>query len=429
MGLTVLIVGGGGREHALAWKIAQSPQLGKLFCAPGNAGIADIAECVPVDPADIQSLKNFALKNRVDLTVVGPEMPLSLGIVDTFEQEGLAIFGPSQKASQLEASKIFAKEIMQDYGIPTAAFAKFTNPSEAKAYIHSCNRPLVIKADGLAAGKGVFPARTAAEAAAAIDRIMLKHEFGDAGASVIVEDFLTGEEASFICFTDGTTIVPMPSSQDHKRVFDGDEGPNTGGMGAYSPAPVITPQLEEIVMSTIMSPLIKALRERGICFKGVLYAGLMIENNRPQVLEFNARFGDPETQPLIFKLTTDLIEIIQAIVKGNLPDVSIAWDARPSVCVVMAAGGYPGNYSRGLPISGLAEAASVPEAFVFHAGTALKNGRVVSAGGRVLGVTARGNTVAEAITTAYTAVDKIHWDGVHFRRDIAQRAINRGKVL
>ena len=425
MGLTVLIVGGGGREHALAWKIAQSPRVDKLFCAPGNAGIAEVAECVSIAPEDIQSLKSFAVKNRIDLTVVGPEVPLSLGIADIFEQEGLNIFGPSQKASLLESSKIFAKEIMREHGIPTADFAQFTDPAAAKAYVQNKNCPLVIKADGLAAGKGVFPAQTTAAALAAIDRIMLQHEFGDAGTAVVVEDFLTGEEASFICVTDGITIIPLPSSQDHKRVFDGDEGPNTGGMGAYSPAPVITPQLEEIIMRTIMYPLQQALNARGIHFKGALYAGLMIEDGCPRVLEFNVRFGDPETQPLIFRLTTDLVDIMQAITQGRLADVAISWDSRPSVCVVMAAGGYPGNYVKGLPIAGLAEASRIPEAFVFHAGTALKDGQVVSAGGRVLGVTARGNTIAEAIATVYQAVDTIHWDGVHFRRDIAYRAINR----
>ena len=331
MGLTVLIVGGGGREHALAWKIAESPRVDKLFCAPGNAGIAEVAECVSIAPEDIQSLKSFAVKNRIDITVVGPEVPLSLGIADIFEQEGLNIFGPSQKASLLESSKIFAKEIMREQGIPTADFAQFINPEAAKAYVQNKNCPLVIKADGLAAGKGVFPAQTTAEALAAIDRIMLQHEFGDAGTAVVVEDFLTGEEASFICVTDGRTIIPLPSSQDHKRVFDNDEGPNTGGMGAYSPAPVITPQLEEIIMRTIMYPLLQALNARWIHFKGVLYAGLMIEDGCPRVLEFNARFGDPETQPLIFRLTTDLVDIMQAVTQGRLADVAIAWDPRPSV--------------------------------------------------------------------------------------------------
>ncbi len=425
MGLNVLIAGGGGREHALAWKIAQSPQVAKLYCAPGNAGIAAVAECVAIEPSDILALRDFAVKNRVDLTVVGPEQPLALGIVDLFEQNGLAIFGPSQKASLLESSKIFAKNIMREHNIPTADFARFADAAAARTYVRSKNCPLVVKADGLAAGKGVFPAETAAAALDAIDRIMVRHEFGDAGSSVVVEDFLTGEEASFICFTDGKTIIPMPSSQDHKKVFDGDQGPNTGGMGAYTPAPVITPQLEEVIMKTVMYPVIAALNTRGILFRGTLYAGLMIEDGCPRVLEFNARFGDPETQPLIFNLQTDLIDIMLAVISGRLSDITIAWDPRPSVCVVMASGGYPGNYRKGLPIFGLAEASRVPDAFVFHAGTAMKDGAMVTAGGRVLGVTARGETIAEAIKTAYNAVDTIHWDGVHFRKDIAYRAVNR----
>jgi phosphoribosylamine--glycine ligase len=425
MGLNVLIAGGGGREHALAWKIAQSPQVAKLYCAPGNAGIAAVAECVAIEPSDILALRDFAVKNRVDLTVVGPEQPLALGVVDLFEQNGLAIFGPSQKASLLESSKIFAKNIMREHNIPTADFARFADAAAARTYVRSKNGPLVVKADGLAAGKGVFPAETAAAALDAIDRIMVRHEFGDAGSSIVVEDFLTGEEASFICFTDGKTIIPMPSSQDHKKVFDGDQGPNTGGMGAYTPAPVITPQLEEVIMKTVMYPVIAALNTRGILFRGTLYAGLMIEDGCPRVLEFNARFGDPETQPLIFNLQTDLIDIMLAVISGKLSDITIAWDPRPSVCVVMASGGYPGNYRKGLPISGLAEASRVPDAFVFHAGTAMKDGAMVTAGGRVLGVTARGETIAEAIKTAYKAVDTIHWDGVHFRKDIAYRAVNR----
>jgi phosphoribosylamine--glycine ligase len=425
MGIHVLIAGGGGREHALAWKIAQSPQVAKLYCAPGNAGIAVLAECVAIEPSDIVALRDFALKNRVDLTVVGPEQPLALGIVDLFEKSGLAIFGPSQKASLLESSKIFAKNLMREHNIPTADFARFADAVAAKSYVRSKNCPLVIKADGLAAGKGVIPAQTAAAACDAIDRIMVHHEFGDAGSSIVVEDFLTGEEASFICFTDGKTIVPLPSSQDHKKVFDGDQGPNTGGMGAYTPAPVITPQLEEIIMKTIMYPVLAALNAQGILFRGTLYAGLMIEDGRPRVLEFNARFGDPETQPLIFNLQSDLVDIMLAVIAGRLSDISISCDPRPAVCVVMASGGYPGTYRKGLPISGLAEASRVPDAYVFHAGTAMKDGAIVTAGGRVLGVTARGDTIAEAITTAYKAVAVIHWDGVHFRRDIACRAVNR----
>ena len=425
MGITVLIVGGGGREHALAWKIAQSPGIAKIFCAPGNAGIADIAECVAINPADISALKNFAISNRVDLTVVGPELPLTLGIVDVFEQEGLRIFGPCQKAARLEGSKIFAKEIMQTHGIPTADFKSFADAETAKKYVQHKNTPVVIKADGLAAGKGVFPSLTVSESLAAIDRIMNQREFGEAGAKIVVEEFLPGEEASFICFTDGKTIIPMPSSQDHKRVFDGDKGPNTGGMGAYSPAPVITAAMEEKIMRDIMHPIIQALYASGIRYKGVIYAGLMIENGNPRVLEFNVRFGDPETQPLLVRLKTDLLDIMQAVIDERLSEIAVTWDPRPAVCVVMASGGYPDAYEKGQPIVGLQEAARVPDTVVFHAGTALCNGQVVNDGGRVLGVTGWGNSITDAVTSAYRAVDKIHWQGVQFRRDIAGRAIQR----
>jgi len=425
MGITVLIVGGGGREHALAWKIAQSPGIAKIFCAPGNAGIAEIAECVAIDPADISALKSFAEKNRADLTVVGPELPLTLGIVDVFEQEGIRIFGPSQKAALLEESKIFAKEIMQNHGIPTADFKAFADAEEAKTYVQHKKTPVVIKADGLAAGKGVFPSLTVPESLAAIDRIMNQREFGEAGAKIVIEEFLPGEEASFICFTDGKTIIPMPSSQDHKRVFDGDKGPNTGGMGAYSPAPVITAALEEKIMQDIMSPIIRALHASGIRYKGVIYAGLMIEDGTPRVLEFNVRFGDPETQPLLVRLKTDLVDIMQAVIDERLSEIAVTWDPRPAVCVVMASGGYPDTYEKGHPIAGLQVAARVPDTVVFHAGTALRNGQVVNDGGRVLGVTAWGNSITDAVNSAYHAVDKIHWQGVQFRRDIADRAIQR----
>jgi len=427
MGITVLIVGGGGREHALAWKIAQSPLIAKIFCAPGNAGIADIAECVAINPADISALKNFAVTNRVDLTVVGPELPLTLGIVDAFEHAGLRVFGPSEKAARLEGSKIFAKEIMQTHGIPTADFKAFSDAEEARTYVQQKNTPVVIKADGLAAGKGVFPSLTTAESLAAIDRIMKHREFGDAGAKIIVEEFLSGEEASFICFTDGKTIIPMPSSQDHKRVFDGDKGPNTGGMGAYSPAPVITPALEEKILRDIMHPTIQALHANGIRYKGVIYAGLMIEHGNPRVLEFNVRFGDPETQPLLVRLTTDLVDIMQAVIDERLSETAVTWDPRPAVCVVMASGGYPDAYEKGHPIVGLQEAARIPDTVVFHAGTALRSGKVVNDGGRVLGVTGWGTSITDAVQSAYRAVDKINWQDVHFRRDIARRAMQRAE--
>ena len=425
MGVSVLIIGGGGREHALAWKIAQSPGIANIYCAPGNAGIAEIAECVAITPADISALKSFAIKNRVDLTVVGPELPLTLGIVDVFEQEGIRIFGPSQKAACLEGSKIFAKEIMQKHGIPTADFKVFSDAEAAKKYVQHINTPVVIKADGLAAGKGVFPSLTVAESLAAIDRIMNKREFGEAGAKIVIEEFLPGEETSFICFTDGKTIIPMPSSQDHKRVFDGDKGPNTGGMGAYSPAPVITAAIEEKIMRDIMRPIIQALLVGGIRYKGVIYAGLMIEDGNPRVLEFNVRFGDPETQPLLVRLKTDLVDIMQAVIDERLSEIAVTWDPRPAVCVVMASEGYPDTYEKGHPIDGLQDAARVPDTVVFHAGTALCNGQVVNDGGRVLGVTAWGNSITDAVKSAYLAVYKIHWQGVQFRRDIAGRAIQR----
>jgi phosphoribosylamine--glycine ligase len=421
--MRVLIVGGGGREHAIAWKIAQSTMVKKIFCAPGNAGIASVAECVETAPTDINSLKKFALENSIDLTVVGPELPLTLGIVDAFEQEGLCIFGPAKKAALLEGSKIFAKNLMKEANIPTADFSVFSDPELAKKYVYGKKSPAVIKADGLAAGKGVFPCRSTDSALDAIDRIMIKKEFGDAGNSVVIEDLLEGEEASFICFTDGKTVIPLPSSQDHKPVFDGDSGPNTGGMGAYSPAPVITPEVHESVMNKIMIPLVQALSSRGIKYKGIIYAGLMIENNIPKVLEFNVRFGDPETQPILLRLKSDLVDIINAAVDERLTEVSIICDPRPAVCVVMASGGYPGIYEKQLEISGLDQAENVQNTIVFHAGTSLKNGKIVTNGGRVLGVTSRGETTRKAITNVYSAVEKIHWTGVHFRKDIARKAI------
>jgi len=421
--MKILIVGGGGRENAIAWKIARNRDVQKLFCAPGNAGIAPFAECVDISPSDINSLKDFALQNSIDLTVVGPEIPLTHGIVDLFEKEGLKIFGPTKEAARLEGSKIFAKNIMQEAGIPTAEFSTFSDPENAKKYIREKNCPLVVKADGLAAGKGVFPCRTADAAFEAVDSIMLKKEFGQAGNLIVIEDFLEGEEASFICFTDGKTVLPLPSSQDHKPIFDGDKGPNTGGMGAYSPAPVITGQIHESVMDNIMHPLIRTLSSRGIIFKGIIYAGLMIHNNIAQVLEFNVRFGDPETQPILFRLESDLVELILAVIEQRLADITIKCDPRPAVCVVMASEGYPGTYTKGHKISGLDLAGKIPNTFVFHAGTALKDGSVVTNGGRVLGVTSTGKTIAEAITTVYTSVKKINWQGVQYRKDIAGKAL------
>jgi phosphoribosylamine--glycine ligase len=421
--MKVLIVGNGGREHAIAWKTSQSPSVKKIYCAPGNAGIASLADCVDIEISDITSLKNFALMNNIDLTIVGPELPLTLGIVDAFEEEGLRIFGPSKKAALLEGSKLFAKNIMKSADIPTADYSVFSDPELAKKYIKEKKSSLVIKADGLAAGKGVFPCRTTQSALDAVDRIMIDREFGDAGDTILIEDFLDGEEASFICFTDGKTVVPLPSSQDHKSVYDYDKGPNTGGMGAYSPAPVVTPQVHEFVMKKIMVPLVQSLSLQGIKYKGIIYAGLMIKNGFPNVLEFNVRLGDPETEPILFRLKSDFIEIINSIIDENLSEVSINLDYRPSVCVVMASEGYPGKYKNGYEIIGIDEAEKVPNSFIFHAGTSIENGHLVTNGGRVICVTSRGETIQEAIATVYSVVKKIHWNGVHFRNDIGRKAV------
>jgi len=423
--MKVLVIGSGGREHALVWKIAQSPRVKKIFCAPGNAGIIQQAECVPIGAADVPALLNFAKKERMDLTVVGPEAPLTLGIVDAFEERGLRIFGPSRRAAEIEGSKVLSKEIMKKYGIPSAEFQVFENYSEAAGYVREKNAPLVVKADGLAAGKGVILCGNAREALAALDRIMIRKEFGAAGQRVVVEEFLQGEEASFLVFTDGESLLPLPTSQDHKAVFDDDKGPNTGGMGAYSPAPVVTEEVHRAVLKKIMLPTIRALAAEGRKYRGVLYAGLMIRDGKAKVLEFNARFGDPETQPLLMRLKSDLLPILEATLGGGIGDIRPEWDPRPTVCVVMASGGYPGSYVKGKVVSGLDEAARVPGAFVFHAGTALKDGKVVTSGGRVLGVTAVGNGIREAIETAYRAVGRITWEGVQYRRDIGRKALNR----
>jgi phosphoribosylamine---glycine ligase len=424
--MKVLVVGGGGREHALVWKIAQSRAVKKIFCAPGNAGIARIAECLPIVAEEVSSLLTFAEKEGIDLTVVGPEAPLTLGIVDTFKARGLRIFGPSRKAAEIEGSKVLSKEIMKKYGIPSADFQAFADFQEAAKYIQEKNGPLVIKADGLAAGKGVILCKDAGEALAALDRIMVRKEFGAAGQRVVVEEFLQGEEASFLVFTDGKAILPLPTSQDHKAIFDGDRGPNTGGMGAYSPAPVVTEDVHRTAMETILLPTIRAMACEGREYRGVLYAGLMIKDSRLKVLEFNARFGDPETQPLLMRMKSDLVPVLEATIDGGIDRLQVDWDPRPTVCVVMASGGYPGPYAKGKVISGLEEAAKIPGAFVFHAGTAVKDGQVVTTGGRVLGVTAIGSGIRGAIETAYQAVGKISWEGMQFREDIGHRALARG---
>jgi phosphoribosylamine--glycine ligase len=423
--MKVLVVGGGGREHALVWKIAQSPRVRKIYCAPGNAGIAQMAECLSISADDVKGLTAWAEKEKIDLTVVGPEAPLTLGMVDVFRARGLRVFGPSQKAAEIEGSKAFTKELMKKYGIPTGDSETFTDPAAAVKYIKGKGAPLVVKADGLAAGKGVIICRTVEEALSALDLILVQKAFGTAGAKVVVEEFLEGEEASFLAFTDGETVLPLPTSQDHKAIYDNDQGPNTGGMGAYSPAPVVTEKVHREAMEKVMIPTVRGMAREGRKYQGVLYAGLMIKDDQPKVLEFNARFGDPEAQPLLMRLKSDLIPILEATIDGKLSHHKMELEDRSSVCVVVASGGYPGSYEKGKVISGLQEAARVRDAFVFHAGTAFKEGRVVTNGGRVLGVTALGSGIQEAIQRAYEAVAKISWEGAYYRKDIGHKALAR----
>jgi phosphoribosylamine--glycine ligase len=425
--MKVLVVGSGGREHALVWKIDQSPVVKKVYCAPGNAGIRKIATCIDISADDIEGLARFAKTEKIDLTVVGPEDPLTRGIVDVFEKKGLRIFGPGQAAAELEGSKVFTKNFLKKYNIPTGAYKVFRKPAAAKKYIDSLAGPCVVKADGLAAGKGVIVCQSVGEARDAVDLIMKKRAFGDAGNSLIVEELLQGEEASFIAFTDGKTVLPLPSSQDHKAVFEGDRGPNTGGMGAYSPAPVLTEELAVRVMNEVMLPTVRGMAAEGRPYKGMLYAGLMIDGEKIKVLEFNCRFGDPECQPLLMRLRSDLVEILEAAVEGRLDKVKLDIDPRPTVCVVMASGGYPSQYEKGRAITGLAKAGKVRDVVVFHAGTALKGRRVVTAGGRVLGITAIGRDISAAIRNAYRAADMIKWPGAYMRRDIGHRALSRLK--
>ncbi len=421
--MKVLVIGSGGREHALVWKLAQSTRVDKIYCCPGNAGISEIAECIDISPKDHNGLVNFVKYEWIDLTVVGPEEPLAHGIVDVFEREGLRIVGPTKEAAQIEASKVFAKDFMKRYGIPTAEYRVFTSYLHAEEYIRMKGAPIVIKADGLAAGKGVVVAKTVDEAIEALRKIMKEKVFGKAGERVVVEEALEGEEASYLVFTDGEYILPMVSSQDHKRVFDNDEGPNTGGMGAYSPAPVVTPEVERKIMEKIMKPAIKGMRKEGLKYKGILYAGLMIRDNEPYVLEFNCRFGDPETQPIMMRMKSDLLEVFLAITEETLSKTTLQWRPDASVCVVAASGGYPGKYEKGKPIEGLDEVKKMDDVVVFHAGTSYDNGRLITAGGRVLGVTALGRDIKEARDRAYEAIEKIYFEGMHYRRDIAHRAL------
>ncbi|SMC47733.1 phosphoribosylamine--glycine ligase [Sporomusa malonica] len=422
--MNILLIGGGGREHALAWKLAQSPRVEKIYCAPGNPGIAAIAECINIDMTDNEALGKFALAHNIGLTVVGPELPLTNGLVDHFDALNLKIFGPSRQAAQLEGSKAFAKDIMHKYNIPTAASAAFTDADTAIDYIKKQGAPIVVKADGLAAGKGVVVAMTVDEAVDAVDMMMREKAFGSAGNLVVVEEYLDGEEASLLAFTDGYTVAPMIAAQDHKRVFDNDQGPNTGGMGTYAPAPVVTNAVRAQVTREVLQPVIDGMRQEGIIYKGCLYAGLMITAQGPKVIEFNARFGDPETQVVLPLLASDLVDIMEACADGRLADVSINWDSKAAVCVVLAAGGYPGTYTKGDKISGLAQA-EAQGAMVFHAGTGAKDGAIVTNGGRVLGVTAVGDDIRSAVDKVYKAVPEVNFEGMHYRKDIAHRAFNR----
>jgi phosphoribosylamine--glycine ligase len=421
--MKVLIVGGGGREHALAWKLGTSERVGKVFIAPGNAGTAEAGENVAIAATDVDGLKAFALSQGVDLTIVGPELPLTLGIVDEFKAAGLRIFGPRKNAAEIEGSKVFCKELMVRNKIPTAFYKMFDDPETAGAYIESHEPPFVVKTDGLAAGKGVSICSTRDEALDAIGRMMRERVFGAAGTRVIVEEFLDGEEASILAITDGNKIVPLAPAQDHKAIYDGDLGPNTGGMGAYSPAPLVTPEMEVHIMETVMEPIVRAMQAEGRSYCGVLYAGLMIKDGEAKVLEFNCRFGDPEIQPILMRMEDDLFELLMAAADTRLEGVKLNWSSKASVCVVLSSRGYPGSYEKGRVIKGLDDLKGLDGVKVFHAGTAMKDGDIVTSGGRVLGVTGLGIDIRDAIERTYKAVEMISWEGAYFRKDIGKKAL------
>jgi phosphoribosylamine--glycine ligase len=425
--MDVLLVGSGGREHAIAWKLKQSREIGQLYIAPGNAGTAQCGRNVAISDHDVPALVGFAREQHVGLVVVGPEDPLAAGIVDALEAAGIKAFGPAGSAAQLEADKAFAKQMMRSCAVSTAEARVFDRFSDAKAYIASRDEPVVVKAAGLAKGKGVIVCDDPADAILAAERIMVDKIFGSAGDRVVVEDKLLGEEASILAFVDGRNIYLMESSQDHKPIGDGDTGPNTGGMGAYSPAPIVTDDMMTKITREILVPVVDGMNRNGTPYKGVLYAGLMMTSGGPRVLEFNARFGDPETQPILMRLESDLLEVCLAVCDGALDQVFLKWDPRPAVCVVMASGGYPGDYEKGKAIHGLQDAGSMEDVMVFHAGTEMRDGQVVTSGGRVLGVTALGADVAQAKARAYEAVSRIHFDGAYYRRDIADKAIHRSR--
>ena len=421
--MKVLVVGSGGREHTLVWKIAQSPSVTQIFAAPGNAGIAGQARCVDIDVLDIPALADFAQREGIDLTVVGPEAPLVAGIVDEFQNRGLPIYGPTRQAAMVEGSKVFAKELMLKYGIPTGQCQIFDDPERALDYVRSIEPPIVVKADGLAAGKGVVVAPTQEDGQAAVRAAMIEKVFGSAGERVIIEEFLSGQEVSIKAFSDGETVVPMEPAQDYKRVFDGDEGPNTGGMGCYSPVPIITSDLAEEAMTKVLKPTVAAMKAEGHVYRGVLYAGLILTDDGLKTLEFNCRFGDPESQVVLPRLETDLVDIMEASLQGKLSQTQVNWSDQRAVCVVMACGGYPGHYETGKPIQGLDGVEQDPKVMVFHAGTKAQDNQVVTSGGRVLGVTGLGVTFREAVDRTYQAVDQIQFEGRHFRTDIAKRVL------
>jgi len=423
--MNILLIGSGGRENALAWKLAQSSRVEELYIAAGNPGTAAYGENLEFDASNQEALLEFALKEKIDITLVGPEAPLAAGIVDLFEEHGLKVFGPNQSAARLESSKAFSKELMQKYKISTAAYQSFTDAKKAAEYIRTKGAPIVVKASGLAAGKGVIVAQTEAEALAAVETIMKDEKFGDAGEKVVIEEFLEGEEATILAFCDGKTIVPMIASQDHKPAYDGGKGPNTGGMGAYAPAPVVTEQIEEDFKTEIMEPTLKALQSEGLDFKGIIYFGLMIKDQKAKVLEYNVRFGDPEAQVVLPLLETDLIDIMEAVVDEKLDQLKIKWKDQKALCVVMASGGYPVEYEKGKEITGIKEAESAEDIIVFQAGTRLEGDKLLTDGGRVLAVTALGNSFSEVIEKAYSGVEKINFEGFHIRNDIGQKALKK----
>ncbi len=424
--MKVLVVGGGGREHALAWKLAQSPRVAELYIAPGNAGCAEVGTCVDLDLANIPSLVRWAREKAIDFVIPGPEAVLVDGIVDACKKAGIKVFGPARAAAELEASKIFAKNLMRHHGIPTADYVVCEQFEAAREYVNARDEgALVVKADGLAAGKGVIVCENRAATVAALERCMVAQEFGEAGSRVVIEECLRGEELSVLALTDGKTIAPLASSQDHKPVFDEDNGPNTGGMGAYSPAPLMTPELLDTVVAKILVPTVHAMNAEGRRYRGVLYAGLMVTSSGPKVLEFNVRFGDPETQPILMRLESDFLHLLEAVANGTLAEQDIRWREEAAVCVVMASGGYPGAYEKGKEITGLEQAAARQDVVVFHAGTTRKKNRILTSGGRILGVSALGEDIPAAIEAAYAAVEDIHFEGAHYRRDIAQKALAR----